>query len=148
MTEKKTRIPLVALNLFLMATALYGAVFVIPTLPLSWLSFFPDYTIPALGLGLVGVIAAVAALALVGRPRIGAELSILAGLMIAGFELVEALAAGNLLSPPPGTDGGGPLWLQPFFFVFGLVMVYLGARLWAKVVPGQGWGSRIRHALV
>jgi hypothetical protein len=147
MTDKKIRFPLLGMDLFLALTALYGAVFVVPTLPTSWLSFFPDYTLPALGLGTVGVVAGVAALAILGRPRLGAELSILAGLTIAAFEVVEATTAGNLLSPPPGTTAGGPLWLQPFYFLFGLVMAFLGLRLWAKVAPGETWTSRVSHPL-
>jgi len=40
------------LELFLAGTTLGGAVFVVPTLPVSWLGrLFSDYTVPALGLG-------------------------------------------------------------------------------------------------
>lgn len=147
MSNKTTRIALVAINVFVAVTAAAGAVFVVPTLPPSWLSFFPDYTIPALGLGAVGLISLVAALNVIFRPKLGAELSILAGAMMAFFEVVEAFAAGNLFAPPPGTSGGGPLWLQPFYFAIGVAMMFLGLRLWVKEAPGQTWSARLRHPL-
>ena len=112
----KTRLALIAINVFVGATAAAGAIFVVPALPKSYLTLFPDYTIPALGLGAVSVAAFGAAAMVAWRPKFGAELAVVAGVMMASFEVVEALTTGNLLNPPPGTSGGG-LWLQPFFFL-------------------------------
>jgi hypothetical protein len=146
MTNKKVRIALIAIDLLVAITTIYGALFVVPTLPASWLVFFPNYTLPALGLGAVGLVSLLAALGVIWRPKPGAELSVLAGVMMAVFEVVEALTAGNLITPPPGTSGGGPLWLQPFYFAVGSVMVILGARLWVRTAPGEKWSSRLRQA--
>jgi len=149
MNNKRVRIPLILVNLFVAATTLYGAVAVVPELPLDWLRFFPDYTIPALALGLVGCAALVAAVGVAVAPKLGAEVSLLAGLMMMAFEFVEALTVGSLLNPPPVTNAQGnvALWLQVFYFVVGLGMVLLGQLLWADEAPRERWSSRLRHAL-
>jgi len=147
MSPSKTRVALIAINLFVSATTAAGAIVVVPALPKSYLTIFPDYTIPALGLGAVSLASFGAAAAVAWRPKVGAELSVVAGAMMACFEVVEALTTGNLLAPPPGTSGGGALWLQPFYFVVGLAMIILGLRLWGKTEPGQTWSARLLHPL-
>ena len=147
MSNRAIRVSLLALDLVVGVSTIVGAVWVVPTLPTTWLTFFPDYTLPAIGLGAVGVLALAAAAGLGLRPQVGAELSIIAGTAMAVFEVVEAVTAGNLLAPPAGTGGGGPLWLQPFYFVVGATMVALGTALWARTAPGETWTLRLRHPL-
>lgn len=146
MKNKKTRVALLAIDLFVALTALIGALWVVPSLPLSLLKFFPDYTVPALGLGAVSILSLVAAVAVGVRPEVGAELSVIAGAAMAFFEVVEAMAVGNLVAPPPGTTGGS-LWLQPVYFVLGVIMVVLGVRVWSRTSPQQGGSVRLRHPL-
>jgi hypothetical protein len=126
----KIRIGLFALNAFLALTAFFGAISVVPTLPADWIrgSVFPDYTIPALGLGSVAVVAAAAAVALLLRPKVGAVASTAAGLMIIGFELVEIATVGfSLVTHGPGMPQS---WLQVVYLVIGAVLGLLGLRLW------------------
>jgi hypothetical protein len=149
MGERIARLTLIGLELFLAAAAIVGAVSVVPTLPKEWLdgSPFSDYTVPALALGvLVGGGACLAAALLVVRPEWGALASVLVGLAMAIFEVVETVVVGLDiwlhalgLSPTvskglPGTNLEGvprllgvplPLWQQPLFFGIGIAIVAL-----------------------
>lgn len=143
---------LLSLDAFLAATAIYGALVVVPSQNVELLvgSPFADYLVPGLVLGLfVGGTALVAALALLGNRRIGAALSIIAGGGIIGFEIVETAVMGfdvwlHVLNLGPAVDVGKygrmtgipsfegvplPLWLQPFYIVVGAAIVALGLRL-------------------
>jgi hypothetical protein len=131
MSYLKTRIGLVALEAILALTAIVSAFTVIPNLPPDWIkgSVFSDYTIPALALGvLVGGSAAFAALAVVFKPTLGAAASVVAGLMIIGFELVEIVVVGfTLVTYGPGVPQA---WLQIVFIALGAAISILGTRLW------------------
>ena len=145
------RAGLIVLDGFLGIAAGFGAVLVVPTMPLVYLKGtpFPDYTIPALALALVAVSAFGALIAMVVRPRVGAEMNVVAGLMIMAFEVVEAFAIGSLWALPEGVKASetGPLWLQPFFFAYGLAMIGLGMALWSRILPERSWPARLRGAL-
>lgn len=127
------RAGLVALEAFLAATAIWGAAFVVPTIPIDWLhkgliTPFSDTTIPALALGILcGGSALVALVAVILRPRLGALLAILSGALMIGFELVEILVVGFT---PVMYPTQFPAWLQPFYILLGAVIVLLGERLW------------------
>src|SRR5579864_6894780 len=133
---------LIALELFLAATAIFGAIWVVPSQPVALLagSPFSDYTIPALALGLIGVAAfASVALLLVRRP-LGMLGSSAVGVAIIVFELVETSAIGldvwlhafgigpavplerfgSLEGIPAPLGVPLPLWLQPLYGVVGL----------------------------
>jgi hypothetical protein len=182
MPYRTTRIILIGLHLFLAANAVFGALWVVPTLPPEWLEGTPfrDYTIPALALGVVvGGGSLLAAALLIVRAAWGVPLSVAVGAGMAVFEVVEVLVVGwdvwlhalglkpALAKGLPGVDASSvpaplgvplPLWLQPFFFVFGIVVTALALRLWARGVrarphalpfgrvmtPGQGTGRRAR----
>jgi hypothetical protein len=136
---------LIGLLLFLGIGAVIGAVAVIPTLPREWLldTPFPDYTVPALALGLIGVSALASAALLLAHVEWGVALSAAVGVGIAVFEVVEslvvgldywlhALGLGPAPSPIAGAESVGallgipiPLWLQPFYFVLGVIIVGL-----------------------
>ena len=127
------RAGLVALEAFTAATAIWGAAFVVPTIPIDWLrngliTPFSDTTIPAIALGVLCGGSALAALAaVIVRPRLGALLSMLSGGLMIGFELVEILVVG--FTPVMYPDQF-PAWLQPFYILLGAVIVLLGERLW------------------
>jgi hypothetical protein len=133
MSRRKSRIGLGLLEAFLALTAVVGAIFVLPTLPLDYIRGgpFPDYIVPALALGLlVGGSAVVAVLGLIVRPLIGAVASVVAGMMIIGFEVVEIGVVGFIR---PGTPQA---WLQVVYITVGSVSVVLGARLWLALTAG------------
>ena len=127
------RAGLVALEAFMAATAIWGAAFVVPTIPLDWLQKglitpFSDTTIPALALGvLCGGSALAALVGVILRPRLGALLSILSGALMIGFELVEILVVGFT---PVMYPTQFPAWLQPIYIILGAVVILLGERLW------------------
>jgi hypothetical protein len=158
MLDRFARFSLIVLQLLLGITTLFGALWVVPLLPTVWLSGTPfvDYTIPALALGGIGICAITSAGLLVFSPGSGVVLTIFVGGAMAIFEVVETLVVGaNVwlhalgLGPQPdpsspsvaGTADIGtllgipiPLWLQPFYFVYGLTMVALALRLFAHGV--------------
>jgi hypothetical protein len=158
MLDRITRLTLLGLHLFLAITAIFGAVFVVPRLPREWLAGtpFPDYTIPALALGVViGGGAPVAAAMLIFQEPWGVLLSLAVGGALCMFEVVETTVVGGEvwlhalgLTPTLGNgvsavDAAGapapmgvplPLWLQPFYFIFGLVVIALARRLWTHHV--------------
>jgi hypothetical protein len=166
MISRIARTALIALELFLALTAIYGAIYVVPLQPRALLagSPFPDYTVPALGLGVVvGGVALVAAATLLLRPGIGTVLSIVSGGSIIVFEVVETAVVGFDvwlhalgLGPAVTLENYGsldgipmplgvplPLWLQPFYIVLGLLILGLALRLW---LAGATRGSTVRSS--
>lgn len=118
---------------FVALTAIYGAIFVIPTMPRSVLHngvlvLFPDFTLPALALGILcGGGALVALVTVLLRPGAGALASVVAGAFMMTFELVEIVVVGFT---PLQTPNQFPAWLQVIYLVVGGALVILGARLW------------------
>jgi hypothetical protein len=149
MLDRIVRVVLILLTAFLGLTAVFGAVSVVPTMPLDLLAGTPfaDYTVPALSLGLIGIGALAAAALLVVNPPLGVRLSIVVGAGIAIFEIVETLVVGLDvwlhalgLGPEPAPIFAGepvasllgipiPLWLQPLFLTVGAVIIALALRL-------------------
>ena len=125
-----TRIGLLVLNGFVAISAIAGAIWVVPTMPMEWIKYgpFTDWTIPAIALGAVGVLAAVAFVAVLVRPWLGALLSILAGVAMVVFELVEIGVVGWTLSDP--TLSGFQKSLQLVYLIVGSGQALLGWRLW------------------
>ena len=125
-----TRIGLLILNGFVAISAIAGAIWVVPTMPMEWIKYgpFTDWTIPAIALGAVGVFAAVTFVALLWRPWLGALLSILAGVAMVVFELVEIGVVGWTLSDP--TLSGFQKSLQVVYLIIGSGQALLGWRLW------------------
>lgn len=131
MSHWKIRVGIAFLDLILAVTALFGALTVVPSLPRDWIagSIFPDYTIPALGLGvLVGGSAAVATVAVLFRPKVGAAAATVSAVMLIGFEAVEIISVG--FSPLTHGAAYPQSWLQVVYIALGVVLVALGARLW------------------
>jgi hypothetical protein len=135
-----------ALAAFMALTAIPSAIFIVPTMPRSVLhqgilALFPDYTLPALALGvLCGGAALVALILALWRPQLGALAAIVAGVFMIGFELIEILVVGFT---PVQTPDQFPAWLQVVYLAVGAALVILGARLW-KAETGSyrlGWPS-------
>jgi hypothetical protein len=125
-----TRIGLLILNGFVAISAIAGAIWVVPTMPMEWIKAgpFTDWTIPALALGAVGLFAAAVVVALLVRPWLGALGSILAGVAMVVFELVEIGVVGWTLSDP--SLAGFQKSLQLVYLVVGSAQALLGWRLW------------------
>lgn len=139
---------LLVLAVFVAFTTLAGAWAVVPELPPEWIegSVFPDYTIPAIALGFVGVLAVVAALALIVRPEVAGLLSILTGAAMVIFELVEIAAVG-LSIVVHGVDE--PVaWLQIVYIAIGLVQMALGFAYWRATTPDRERWLRTGHHLL
>ena len=127
------RSSLVVLAAFVAVSAIAGAIWVVPTMPLEWLKFgpFTDWTVPAIALGFCGVLAAIATVALLLRPWAGALASVVVGAAMIVFELVEIGVVGWTLSDP--TLEGFQKSLQLVYLIVGGVQVVLGIALWASV---------------
>ena len=124
---------LATLTTFMALTTIAGAIFVVPTMPRSVLhqgalALFPDFTIPAVMLGVVcGGAALFALLAVIAWPQLGALASVVAGLCMIAFEVVEIMVGGFT---PMQTPAQWPAWLQVVYLALGALLVILGARLW------------------
>lgn len=125
------RIGLVVVNGFVAVTAIAGAIWVVPTMPLEWLKFgpFTDWTIPAIALGFVGFVAGFTAILVFVRPWAGALASIVAGVAMIIFELVEIGVVGWTLSDP--SLAGFQKSLQLVYLIVGTIQAALGIGLWA-----------------
>lgn len=114
---------IIVVNLFVAVSAIAGGFAILA----GWLappiealegSIFASYDVPALALLiLVGGTAVVASIALIRHLNWAAAASVLAGLTLMAYLLVEVATLG--LST----------WLQPFYFVVALIMIVLALRL-------------------
>ena len=128
MNERNVRAAVVVVDLFAAVSAIVGAVGLVVgfmNIPVSVLAPTPfaDFTIPALLLGIVvgGSALAAAAIALFGPRRFEALATAGAGCVMVGWITVEIAMIGL------GS------WLQPAYFVVGLVMIGLAGLLqWAS----------------
>ena len=130
MGHAATRATLIVLQVFVAFTAIFGAIFVVPTLPLDWIKAGPmtDYTIPALALGICGAAALVALVLLAIAPRLGGAASIVAGLLMIVFEVVEIAVVGLALVVHGAENPQS--WLQIVYLVIGAAGMALGYHLW------------------
>ncbi len=139
MRHVSTRVSLFVLQTFVALTALDGALFVVPGLPLEWLESgpFADYTLPAMALGLlVGGTAVAALIALLIRPELAGLASVSAGIVVVVFELVEIAVVG--FAPKGGSLDEPLAWLQALYLAVGIVEVGLGYALARATDEGLG----------
>src|SRR5512145_3326285 len=96
------RVGLLVLAGLVAVTAIPSAFLVVPTMPLDWIKAgpFTDWTVPAIALFIVGVVAAATFVLLLVRPWLGALASVVAGAAMIGFELVEIAVVGWTLGDP------------------------------------------------
>ena len=115
--------------------AIGGAIFVVPNLSIDQLKgdVFPDYTVPAVGLGLiVGGGSLLALLLLLLRSRYATLCSLGAGLAVMVFEIVEVTAMkGSVFTDPSQVA----LWQQPLWFAIGAVIATLAISTRTENVP-------------
>jgi hypothetical protein len=129
-TQRLERGVLIGLSALVAVTAIPGAIWVVPTIPMEWIKRgpFTDWTVPALALGFVGTLAVATPIALILRPWLGAIASIVTGAAMVTFELVEIAVVGWTLSDP------GPeyfqAWLQLVYLIVGSAQVLVGYALW------------------
>jgi hypothetical protein len=105
-------------------------------LPVAWLAGTPfsDYTIPGLVLVIVvGGSALLAAATVFVRRDWAVLVSVLAGLLLAGFEVVEIVS----LDRKVGNDLPTVLALQLFYLVLGLAILGLAGSLWMRECRSQ-----------
>ena len=143
----------------------------VPSMPTAVLagSPFSDFTVPAVALGVVVGGGALLTAALLVLNRVwGTVLAGVVGLAIMIFEIVETSVIGwdvwlhaLGLSPTLGKGIPGfdiatlpaplgvplPLWLQPFYFLYGALMFALALRLWSHRTNVVPHGQRIAAAL-
>ncbi len=125
LVSNTVRIALFVVDAFTAMTAVGGGLALMTRLegdrfPLEWLQGTPfsSYVIPGLILTVaVGGTAAVAAVALLRNPAIGALASMLAGMVLMGWIIGEAL----ILNQPAARS-----WAEAVYFAVGLTMVGLG----------------------
>jgi hypothetical protein len=147
MRESNLRIALVVVDQFLAVSAIVGAIGLVVgfmNIPLSALhgTPFADYTVPALVLGFVvggsALVAAAIALvvprrgALFGAWRLDALASAVAGCIMVGWMAIEVALIGL------GS------WVQPAYFVVGLLMIGFAVLLqWAEVRQAEAPQHRV-----
>jgi hypothetical protein len=131
------RIALLAIAAFIATSAIEGGVAVLGgvvfgyKLPLAWLAGTPfsDYTIPGLVLAIVVGSSALLAAATIFIHREWAVLvSVLAGLMMTGYLVVEIVSIDSKLGDALPTS----LAVQLFYFVLGVALIGLGRFLWMR----------------
>lgn len=148
MKHKVIRIALFVIEAFIGLTAIQGGIGLLrgtfdQVLRVAWLAGTPfsDYTIPGLVLVIVVGGSALLAAATVFIDREWAVLvSVLAGLLMAGFEVVEAFS----LDSKVGNAFPTVLGLQLFYFVLGLAVFGLAGFLWMREYRSQHF--HLRHA--
>ena len=126
-----TRIALLILHGLVAVSAVAGAMWVVPAMPLEWIKAgpFEDWTVPALALGLVGAIGAASFVAVLVLPWHGALASVVAGTAMIVFELFEIAVVGWALCDP-ALNGYFQAWLQPVYLLVGSGQLLLGVGLW------------------
>ena len=146
--HKVIRIALVVIEAFIGLTAIQGGIALLrgtfdQYVPVAWLAGTPfsDYTIPGLVLVIVVGGSALLAVATVFIHRAWAVLvSVLAGLLMAGYEVVEVVS----LDSKVGNALPTVLELQLLYFVLGLAIFGLAGFLWMREYRSQHY--HIRHA--
>jgi hypothetical protein len=147
--HKVIRIALLVLETFIWTSALGGGIAILQgvvfgfVLPLAWLAGTPfsDYTIP--GLALVIVVAGSALLAAVTvfiQREWAVLVSVLVGLLMAGYIVVEAVSINSKV----GDVLPIVLGMQLLYFVPGLAIFGLAGYLWMREYRSQHF--HLRHA--
>ena len=129
MTRNKRLVGLATLLALQAVGAIGGAIFVVPKLAVDNLKpgLFTDYTIPALGLGVIVGGGSLLALTLqLIRSRYASPAALTAGCAVMLFEIIEVTAMkGSVFTDPSQI----PLWQQPLWF-------FIGAAIALLAMPG------------
>lgn len=125
------RILIVIVTGFMALTAIGGGVAMLTGLdefPLEWLhnTPFQSYTVPALLLIVVGITSLVAAVTIFRSDKIGLVATMVAGILMSGYIVVEVLI---LEQEPPG-----PTWTEYVYFGLGAAMLVTALYSWSRNV--------------
>lgn len=132
--RKTLYVALIVLTIFLALTALAGGIQLLegtyaPSVDMLNGSFFKDYTIPGLALGLiVGGSAIFAAVLLIRRSKYSILFAATAGVIIVFFEFVEVLSIGSPI--------GVARTLQIFYFGLGTIIIAASMGAWFLDLQG------------
>jgi hypothetical protein len=149
MTHKGIRIALLFLEAFIGLSALSGGIGLVQgvefgwAVPLAWLAGTPfsDYTIPGLVLVIVvGGSALLAAATLFIDREWAVLISVLAGVLMVGYEVVEIISIDSNV----GSDLPIALGAQLLYIVLGLLIFGLAGSLWMREYRSQR--LHLRHA--
>lgn len=134
MSHKRVRLALVVLELFVALGAVAGGIALLrgtftQGIPVAWLAGTPfsDYTVPGLVLAVViggGMILAAATVFICREWAV--LISVLAGMFMSGFEVVEAVSVDSKVASGFLLVAG----LQIFYFLLGLAIFGLATSLW------------------
>jgi hypothetical protein len=141
----------IILDLLLAGTAVMGGVFLVPSLPPAWLEGTPfsSYFFPALALTLIGLVALVGAIKLSFARPLGIVASLVAGLGITAFEIVQVaiLTIGDWLQPfgiatghrvTVGAAGLHPaMFLEPIYIATGVAIAIWSFSLYRQEIASQ-----------
>jgi hypothetical protein len=106
-SNRPLRIAIIILQVFITFTAIQGAIFVVPTIPMEWLHHgifapFSSPLIPALALGIgCGGSALITGLLVIIKHRFAALATIIAGIIMILFEFVEITIVGFTATQMP-----------------------------------------------
>ena len=141
MSHKRVRLALVVLELFVALGAVAGGIALLRGtftrgIPVAWLAGTPfsDYTVPGLVLAVViggGMILAAATVFI--RREWAVLISVLAGMFMSGFEVVEAVSVDSKVASGFLLVAG----LQICYFLLGLAIFGLATSLWMLEYPHQ-----------
>lgn len=151
MSHKRVRLALVVLELFVALGAVAGGIALLrgtftQGIPVAWLAGTPfsDYTVPGLTLAVViggGTVLAAATVFI--RREWAVLISVVAGIFMSGFEVVEAICIDSKVEHELLLVAG----LQAFYFLLGLVIFALALSLWMTEYRDQRLPTRhISHA--
>jgi len=147
MNHKLVRSALIVIEAFVALSAVAGGIALLrgvfaQGIPVAWLAGTPfnDYTIPGLLLAIVIGGGMLLAAATVFIPREWTVLiSVVAGIFMVGFEVVEAVCIDSKVGDGLPLVAG----LQAFYFVLGLAIFGLAAYLW--MIEYRGHSLLTRH---
>lgn len=151
MNHKLVRSVLIVVEAFVALGAIAGGIALLTGvfaqgIPVAWLQGTPfnDYTIPGLLLAIVIGGGMLLAAATVFIPRKWTVLiSVVVGIFMAGFEVVEAVSIDSKVGDGLPLVAG----LQAFYFILGLVIFGLAAYLWRAEYSGHSLLTRhLSHA--
>ena len=131
--HRGTRVALFALEAFLVSSTLAGGVGILRgdfPLPASWLSgtAFSDYSVPGVMLLVVCAISIVAAATVFVEREAAAFASVLAGVFMAGYELVEAAC----IDTKVGSSFAIVFAAQALWFAAGFAVAMLAGVMWIR----------------
>jgi hypothetical protein len=141
----------ITLDLLLAGTAIIGGIFIVPSLPVTWLEGSPitSFFFPALALTLIGMVSAIGAIELACERPLGIVASLAAGASITMFEIAQialptlggwpapfAIAVGHQVIPA-GAGLHPAMYLAPIYVAIGLAIALWSCSLYRAEVASE-----------